>query len=488
MGIGLVAEEMDGIVAEALEFWGIPGASVAVVAGDEVLARGYGVKNLETGEQVTPDTLFAIASVTKAFTTCALAMLVDEGRLAWDDPVRKHLEWFRLSDPLADANVTVRDLVSHRTGLSRHDMLWYKSPWTREEIVRKCGLVALTRPFRSTYQYNNNMFVAAGLVIQAVTGQAWEDFVRERIFHPLGMSTANCSSTLALQAADHATPHRKRGDQPMGPIEWLNFDSEGPGGTINASAREMSAWLRLQLGSGEFQGQRLVSEANLLETRSPQMVIRPEPAEKAVLELTGTTQQTYGMGWSIWDYRGHSVHGHGGAIDGFRSVLILAPRREVGVVVMVNGAPTNGHTAIRNALLDRLLGLEPRDWNALLKPYHDQTLAGEQQKREQRAAKRHLDTRPSRQLGDFTGSYQNAAYGEARVGLVEGGLTLSWSRPTLPLQHWHYDTFLLHDEDADVDELVRFTMDAEGTVASLDLLGQTFQRVQLSRAAPDAAS
>ena len=156
MGSGLNAADIDGIVEETLRFWEIPGAAVTVVQGDDVLARGYGVKDLRTGEAVTPDTLFAIASVTKAFTTCLLAMLVDEGKLAWDDPVRKHLDWFRLSDPLADANVTVRDLVTHRTGLSRHDMFWYKSPWSREEIVRKCGLVPLTRPFRAAYQYNNN--------------------------------------------------------------------------------------------------------------------------------------------------------------------------------------------------------------------------------------------------------------------------------------------------------------------------------------------
>lgn len=472
----MTRETLKQIVEEALAFWGLPGAAVAVVTPEGTEACGFGVKHLRTGEAVTPDTLFAIASVTKAFTTCALAMLVDEGRLAWDDPVRKHLEWFRLSDPLADANVTVRDLVTHRTGLSRHDMFWYKSPWTSEEIVRKCGHVALTKPFRSTYQYNNNMFVAAGLVIQAVTGRPWKDFVRDRIFQPLGMRTANCTQAEALAAADHATPHRKRGAQPLGPIEWLNFDSEGPGGTINASSREMSAWLRFQLANGVHEGTRLVSEANLLETRSPQMVIRPEPLEKEVLELTATTQQSYGMGWSIWDYRGHSVVGHGGAIDGFRSCLILAPRAGIGIAVMVNGAPTNGHAAIRNTLLDHLLGLEPRDWNALLKPFFDRALEDEEQKKRDRAAKRQTDTRPSRSAADYAGEYLHPGYGTARVAVSGVGLTLSWSSFTLPLQHWHYDTFLLSDEDLEIDDLVRFSLDAEGKVASLELLGQTFAR------------
>lgn len=472
----LESSQVEQLVREALATWEIPGASVTIVEGDRVHSYGCGVKDLRTGDAVTPDTLFAIASVTKAFTTCALAMLVDEGKLGWDDPVRKHLPWFRLSDPLADANVTVRDLVTHRTGLSRHDMFWYQSPWGREEIVRKCGLVELTKPFRSAYQYNNNMFVAAGLVIEAITGEPWEAFIQERIFNPLGMNTADCSSSIAEQAPDHATPHRKRRGQPLTPIPWLRFDSEGPGGTINASAREMSAWLRLQLANGTVNGKRLVSEENLLETRTPQMVIRTDAAEKPILEMSETNQQTYGMGWTIWDYRGHGIHSHGGAIDGFRSVLALVPRRKLGVVVLVNGSPTNAHVAIRNTLLDRLLGLEPKDWNGLLKDQFDQALAKEVEREQERAGKRRSDTRPSREIEVYQGEYAHPAYGPARVEGGEDGLTLSWNSFRLPLAHWHHDTFLLKDEDAGVDELVRFTLDADGNVTSLELWKQTFRR------------
>lgn len=465
------------IVNGALAAWEIPGVAVAVVRDDAVIScAGYGVKDLRTGEPPTADTLFAIASITKSFTTCALAMLVDEGRLDWDDPVRKHLEWFRLSDPLADANVTVRDLVTHRTGLSRHDMLWYRSPWSREEIVRKCGLVALTKPFRSCYQYNNNMFVAAGLVLEAITGRSWEDFIQERLFTPLGMRAANCTSTLAVQAPDHATPHAKRRDEPLSPIPWLVFDSEGPGGTINASAREMAAWMRFQLAGGVIDGRRLVSEENLLETRSPQMVIRPEPAERAVLELSETGQQTYGMGWTLWDYRGHTLHSHGGAINGFRSTLALVPRRNAGVVVLVNGAPTNAHVAIRNLLLDRLLGLESKDWNGLLREHFDRALAEEREQERRRAEKRRTDTRPSLPAGEYAGTYENPAYGAARVAAVGAGLILSWSNFALPLLHWHFDTFLVKDEEAGMDDLVRFSLDADGNVAGLELLSQYFRR------------
>jgi CubicO group peptidase (beta-lactamase class C family) len=238
----------------------------------------------------------------------------------------------------------------------------------------------------------------------------------------------------------------------------------------------MAAWLRFQLGNGVIDGQRLVAEEHLLETRTPQMVIRAEPAEKAVLELSETGQQTYGMGWTLWDYRGHSIHSHGGAIDGFRSTLAMVPRHGIGVVVLVNGGPTNGHAAIRNTILDRLLGLEPKDWNTLHKAALDKALAEEKDKERQRAEKRRTDTRPSQAAANYAGSYENAAYGAARVEAAGEGLTLSWSKFTLPLMHWHHDTFLLKDEDAGMDDLVRFSLDAHGNVASLELLAQTFQR------------
>jgi hypothetical protein len=239
----------------------------------------------------------------------------------------------------------------------------------------------------------------------------------------------------------------------------------------------MCAWLRLQLGNGEWEGKRLVSEENLRETRLPQMVIRPTtPTEREALDLTETTQQTYGMGWTIWDYRGHGMHSHGGAIDGFRSTLALAPRRNVGVVVLVNGAPTEAHTAIRNALLDRLLGLEPKDWNALLTAQFEKALAEGKEQERKRAEKRRPDTQPSREWSAYAGEYTDVAYGPAQVAATDAGLTLAWSNFQLPLQHWHHDTFLLKSEDAGVDELVRFSLNADGNVTAFEVFGQNFQR------------
>jgi hypothetical protein len=181
------------------------------------------------------------------------------------------------------------------------------------------------------------------------------------------------------------------------------------------------------------------------------------------------------MGWTIWDYRGHGLHSHGGAIDGFRSTLALAPRRNVGVVVLVNGAPTEAHTAIRNTVLDRLLGLEPKDWNTLLKTQFEKALAEGKEQERKRDEKRRPDTQPSRELSAYAGEYTDAAYGPAQVASTDAGLTLAWSQFTLPLQHWHHDTFLLKGEDAGVDELVRFSLNTDGNINALEMFGQTFQ-------------
>src|SRR5712692_3088429 len=296
------AAEIDALMQEALQTWQVPGASVAVVQGDEVIyLKGFGVREQGRDEPVTPETLFAIGSTTKAVTTTAMAMLVDDGKIGWDDPVRKHLPFFRLADPLADENVTLRDLVCHRTGLSRHDMLWYGSPWGREEIVRRIAQVKLDKSFRSTYQYQNIMYLAAGLAVGAASNSTWEEFVQERILDPLGMTGANFSTTVAEKAPDHATPHRKKEETIEG-IPWRNLDNVAPAGSINAGVRDMSRWVRFQLGGGTFEGKPLLSAANLAETHTPQMVMRMDDNQKFL--LPETTQVSYGLGWAISDYRG----------------------------------------------------------------------------------------------------------------------------------------------------------------------------------------
>ena len=472
------AVRVDSLVQASMKAWHVPGAAVVIVHGDEVVyMKGHGVREMGSGKPVTPDTLFAIASTTKAFTTLSMAILVDEGKMAWDDPVRKHIPWFRLSDPLASDAVTMRDIVSHRTGLSRHDILWVGSPWSREEIIRRIGLVPLTKPFRSAYQYQNIMFTTAGEAVGRISGGTWEDFVRTRIFEPLGVTGADFSTTVAGKTPDHSAAHSKDSDGKVKVSSWRNVDNIGSAGCINAGVRDMSRWVRLQLSDGTFEGKRIVSKANLDETHTPQTVIRLEGVTAAM--NPETNQMNYGLGWTIQDYRGRFLVSHGGSLNGFRSQVALLPKEKYGMVILSNLGGTQMPEALRNTLTDYLLGLAPnRDWDAYMiaqaKKQEDEAKA----KKQERQAKHHKDTRPSRELSAYAGDYQDPAYGVVKITAENGGLFLAWSNFKCRLEHFHFDTFRITDKNPLEDTQVVFRLGPDGEVEALEALEVTFQRMK----------
>jgi CubicO group peptidase (beta-lactamase class C family) len=474
------AHAIDTIMKESLQAWHVPGAAVAIVRNDEVVyLKGFGVKQLGGDEAVTPDTLFPLASCTKAFTTTALAMLVDEGKLDWDDPVRKHVEFFHLSDPLADANVTLRDLVTHRTGLSGHDLLWYRSPWERDDIIRRVGRVPLKHSFRSTFQYQTIMFMVAGCAVESASKMKWEDFVQKRIFDPLGMNGAKFTSTAAEAAPDYASPHRKnRGGEPE-VIPRYPLSRPDPAGSIHASARDLACWVRFQLGDGDFAGKRLVSAKSLIETHSPQMIIRMEGPAKDL--NPDTHQMNYGMGWVLQDYRGHFLVSHAGAIDGFRAHITLVPDAHLGVVLLNNLHGTQMNLAVSNQVVDHLLGLARRDWNGFVAAQAQKAERAAAALVQEREAKRRLGTRPSRELAAYTGTYENPAYGTATITLDNGSLVWKWNSFMGELVHFHYDTFTVANDRIGQPQLV-FTLGRGGEVATmkfLDVLEAEFIRVKL---------
>ncbi len=471
------------IVKDALKAWDVPGAAVAIVQDDALTyLAGHGVRELGHPEPVTPDTLFAIGSCTKAFTATAIAILADDGKMSWDDPVRKHLPSFRLADPLADRDVTLRDLLCHRTGVGGHNLLWLYAPWTIEETIRRAGLVEPSHSFRSTYDYNNIMYLVAGQAIGAASQSTWSDFVQRRLFNPLGMTGAVFTSSAAQKAPDHASPHRRRTDGIVQVVPWYNDDQQiRASGSIKASARDLSQWIRLQLGDGVLDGKRLVSTANLTETRRAQIVERV--SAKQAREL-GITQKSYGLGWHIEDYHGRLMVEHGGAIEGFRAQVTLLPKEKIGIVVLSNRhSPNEAPAAIAYRLVDLLLGLPAKDWNAHFQTEVKNAENARKARERQRLASRHQGTKPSRELMAYTGSYEEPAYGKATVALEQGTLVLRWSSFQIPLEHFHFDTFLVtgHDTlDADplAKELVLFTLGADGEPATLKFLGRQFKRVR----------
>jgi len=468
---------VDAIVRDALKAWNVPGVAVAVVRDDQVVyLKGHGLRAVGSDRPVTPDTVFPLASCTKGFTTTLLAMLVDEGRIRWDDPVRKHLPWFHLADPLADREVTLRDLVTHRTGLRSHDLLWYRSPLKQEELVRRAGLLPFDKPFRTAFQYQSTMFTAAGLAAGEAAKTVWADLVRKRIFEPLEMTASSLTTPEAEKAADRAMPHRPGREGRPDVIAWYPQETPDPAGSVNSTARDLARWLCFHLAEGRHNGQRLVGADALRETHTPQIAL---PIDGINRDLNPETNlMSYGMGWLIQDYRGQLLLSHAGAIDGFRAQLILLPRQKLGIALLINLHQSRINLALGNCLVDLFLGLPPRDWNAHFQSVVKKEQAAARKRVEDWLKQRQPNTKPSLELAAYTGTYEHPAYGKARVSVENGALVLRWSAFRCDLEHFHYDTFLIKEDVLD-RTAVTFALSAGGTVAALEVaapLGVRFLR------------
>ncbi len=449
--------------------WQVPGAAIVIVKDDEVIyLQGHGLREIDKGDRVTPGTLFPLASCTKGFTTAALAMLVDEGKLGWDDPVRKHLPWFHLSDPLADRDVMIRDLATHRTGLAGHPYLWYRAPWSPKEAVEKAGLLPLDKPFRSAFQYQSTMFTAAGLAIESASGMPWEQFIKKRIFDPLGMSSAVCSGTEAKASPNRATGYRLDAKGVLAPVPFYIHNAPDAAGTIHASARDLSNWLRFQLNEGVLGDKRRVSAKQLCETHTPQIPIRLQGAEAEIHCFTNLI--SYGLAWVIQDYRGVKLVSHGGVIVGYRVHLTLVPEKKIGIAILNNRDGTQMNLALSNTLLDRLLGLPPKNWHTHIRAALEREEEQAEQAERKRRAKLPRDTKSSLELAAYSGTYEHPAYGKAIVRLDSGRLIWEWANFSGPLIHSHLDVFTLEDEEMN-NPRVAFEIGADAKVASFTMTG-----------------
>ncbi|WP_395139075.1 serine hydrolase [Armatimonas sp.] len=464
---------LDAIVTHAMKIVGAPGAAIAVVTPEGSYVQGYGVKKLGGDETVSPETLFPIASVTKAFTATACACLVDDGKLAWDDPVRKHLPGFRLLDPAADANLTIRDLLCHRTGLPRHDSLWYRTHLQRGEILARMAFLKPTASYRGLYQYSNLCFAAAGEAAAAAAGMPYEAYLKTRLLEPLGLHSVTFSGPGLVPTENHAWPHqRKKGK--VAPLDApLDFFNVGPAGCINANVAELENWLKFQLSGGG--AGTPVSQKSLAETHTPQMIVPFDDLTRAF--YPDRMHQTYTLGWSRYDWQGHLVLSHGGAIDGFRSHLVICPREGVAFVVLTNMASYLPEI-VRNSLLDLLLGVKGgKNWHRVFQLQAKKDTDKVRTDKKARAEKRHKNTKPSLSLASYTGTYTDPGYGTATVREEGGKLYLTWEAFDTPLKHWHHDTFVTDTEQPGFASLdIVFTLKADGSVAGLTLWEQSFMR------------
>jgi CubicO group peptidase (beta-lactamase class C family) len=427
--------------------------AIAIVKdGKVVLAKGYGVREMGKPEPVDEHTLFAIASNTKAFTATAVAMLVDEKKLSWDDRVVDHLPYFQLYDPYVTNDIRIRDLLSHRSGLGTFsgDLLWYGTPYSREEVIRRARFLKQAGPFRSRYGYQNIMFVAAGEIVAAAGGTSWDAFIKTRIFDPLGMTRTVSTLADVKKATNVATPHAGT-YAPLQAYPWYSWDACGPAASIVSSANDMAKWIALHLNGGLAGEKRLFTEASQRTLWTPHVSFTadPNPAVPAASLAASMRMPVhfrgYGLGFSVSDYRHRFVAEHGGAADGMFSHLALVPEEQLGFVILTN-SDTGLSSALSYTILDAFLGGDGRDWLTL---FLNRSKQGAEQKRlarEKVEQARLAGTTPSLPLEKYAGQYTSTLYGDAVISLVNGNLVLFLlPNPDMvaDLTHWHLDTFEL---------------------------------------------
>ena len=471
------APGFDAYVRSALTAWKVPAAAIAVVRNDSIVyAKGYGVREVGKPTPVDARTLFAIGSSSKAFTAAAVAMLVDSGKVRLDGPATAYLPGFELYDNYATREITVRDLLSHRSGLARGELIWYGSENSRDEILRRVRYLPPSWSFRSQFGYQNIMYLAAGQVVAKVANQSWDDFITSRIFRPLGMTSSSTSITALEGVENVARPHSEVNDT-VRAIPYRNIDNIAPAGSINSNVIDMAQWVRLQPGDGKYAGKQLISKRMVDEMHMPQMVVRGMGQMNPSAHI-----MTYGLGWFLSDYEGRYVVQHGGNIDGMTALVAMLPEEQYGIVILTNMNGTNLPTALMLRLFDAQLKRPAKDWSGEMRQRIDsmRTVALAAQQRQ--TPPRVPNTKPSLPLSGYVGTYADSAYGTLRVTESNGTLTLAYGPSWRgPLEHYHYDTFRMKLDTPILPPVpVNFRIDANGRVdeVRMDLAGQvTFKRV-----------
>jgi CubicO group peptidase (beta-lactamase class C family) len=464
--------DLDRYVAQVMQQFEVPGIGLAIVKdGRVVVARGYGVRKLGEPAPADAHTLFGIASNTKAFTATALAILVEEKKLEWDAPVGRYLPWFALSDPYVTREITVRDLLVHRSGLGlgAGDLLWWPpSTYDRKEIARRLRDIPLATSFRSTYAYDNVLYLVAGELIEAVSGLSWEDFVRTRILARVGMTESDVRYPDPASVPNLAAPHA-RVDGVVRPVAPFASDNTNPAGGIVSSAADMAQWLIAQLDSGRVaSGPRLFTPRT---TRQLWSIVTPIPASDPPRELSALRANFtgYGLGFGIRDFRGHKLVSHSGSLPGYVSRIVMIPELKLGVAVLTNQESEEAYGAIIYRILDDYLGAAPTDWLAAyvkVRARADSTTAAAEH---QAIADRDTTSHPSLPLDRYAGTYRDAWYGDVTIAMEAGKLVLRFGHtPVLvgDLEHWQYDTFVARWRDREVraDAFVTFALDPDGSI------------------------
>ena len=476
-------QNLDAFVDQGLRDWQTPGLVLAVVARDQVtVAKGYGVRELGKPERMDEQSLVGIGSTSKAFGAAAIALLVQQGKLSWEDRVEDRLPGFRLADPWVTREVRVRDILAHRVGLDLSDenrlLAVVKDP---QDFVRRLRFIEPAAPFRSTYVYSNAMFTTTGLVVEAVSGKRWDRFVNDEIWQPLGMTRTGADLDTALADRNHATPHVRVGSElralPGWEPERVIFEATGPSGAVISSARDMAQWLRLQLGQGTHAGRQIIERSVFQQMHTPHSPMRDVKGATSWFTYLSAadvklSNQAYALGWRTSIYRGRPMIWHGGTVSGFRTVVALLPDEEVAVFVNGNRESLLPF-AVALTALDAYLGVSDTNWSSLF--LRERSLQEAEQAKQARArdAARLSNTKPSLAAAGYAGEYTDDGAFE-RIAVQRDGekLLLQIGRREGDMTHWHRDVFRIQWRDPDRPQsFATFTINPAGQAATLDIDG-----------------
>jgi CubicO group peptidase (beta-lactamase class C family) len=461
---------LDADVARVMKTFDVPGLSLAIVKdGKLVLAKGYGVRKLGDSAPVDENTLFGIGSNTKAFTSASLATLVDAGKMSWDDPVYQRLPGFVMYDPYVSHEMTIRDLLTHRSGmgLGEGDLLfWPHTTYSRDDIIYRLRFMKPQSSFRSKYAYDNLLYMTAAQIVPAVTGQSWEDYVREKILLPLGMRTTNFTNA-AFPTDNYASAHRKI-EGKVQVAKFVVLDNVGGAGVINSSAAEMANWLLLQLNRGKLpSGERIFSERQSREMWTPQTILPIGPYPPS-LASARPMFAAYCLGWLFRDYRGHRLIGHTGGVQGFVSRVALLPEENLGIVILTNAEDGGAMDSLAYRIEDYYLGIPPSDWIAAFHDVETHQIAEADAIMKTAESARAADSKPSLPLEKYAVVYNDDWYGPATIRMENGKLVFSLDHTPLAvadLEHWQYDAFKAHWRDRDIeDAFVTFALKPDGSI------------------------
>lgn len=476
-------QELDKYIDAAVTNFESPGLAVGIIKdGEVVLANGYGLANTETGAEVNENTLFGIASCSKAFTAACIAILVDEGKLSWNDLVSDILPFFQLYDPYISRNLTVEDLLCHRSGYETFDgdLLWYGTDYSREEVIARFQYRENPYSFREQFGYSNLMYIIAGEVIEEVSGLSWDEFVNDKIFKPLEMNSSTTTNSGFTPEMNIAWPH-----QDGEVMEFINYDNSGPAASINSTVVDLLSWIELLLHKGALKDTLVFTENQYYKMVSPETVLHAGKAEK----INGRHFSSYGLGWFLYDYQGMKVIHHGGGLPGFHSKVVIVPEDSLGYVILANelGGLVG---AIENKILDYYIGDSEKDWAQLYLDYVKKGKAREENRVAELDSSRITGTSPSLPLSAYAGTYRDKMYGDAIIRLIEGNLFVE----LLPaaellssqMDHWHYDTFSIDFTDPFLPKgLLSFSLNGSGNVAyfTIDVYSPDFhfQKLKFKR-------